>query len=135
MAKIRISTFKVWHGTKYRPTMILNSINCSFIDVNHNFRFNRLIIHSYHLFHFMANYQINQKSGWTNNYFKAFLQKLLKSKRGEIKDNQCHPKYFCMGMTHIFLTDEGEKLASTFTLIDAQLLHHTLHPTPSYLLT
>ena len=46
----------------------------------------------------------------------------LKFLKGEIADKQCHPKYFCEGMTHIFLTDEGEKLAlllPTFTLIDA----------------
>jgi hypothetical protein len=34
--------------------------------------------------------------------------------KGEIADKQCHPKHFCEGMTHIFLTDEGEKLAPSY---------------------
>ena len=63
-------------------------------------------------------------------YPNSFLEMFLMFLKGEIADKQCHPKHFCEGMTHVFLTDEGEKLAPS--LIDAlvqcslPLLHNLL---------
>ena len=47
-------------------------------------------------------------------YPNSFLEMFLMFLKGEIADKQCHPKHFCEGMTHIFLTDEGEKHAPSY---------------------